>query len=158
MSQVPSSRLYSMPGLSEQMQEKAKEKIFGLRIDYLLKLADLCKRVFVSGDHVPDPETVSLIAGDFKDKYSDEPTIPDWAPKTTVAPKIDGSPSQSAGPIPKTEVAVNGDASARLNRMKARPSRKNRSLPTMFPKNQNRKFPTRNRMMQTFHPVPTATG
>lgn len=101
MSQVPSSRLYSMSGLSEQMQEKAKEKIFGLRIDYLLKLADLCKRVFVSGDHVPDPETVSLIAGDFKDKYSDEPTIPDWAPKTTVAPKIDGSPSQSAGPIPK---------------------------------------------------------
>ena len=106
MSQLPSARLYSTSGLSEKMpemekmqaekmQERAREKIFGLRVDYLLKLAKLCENVFIDGTHEPDPNTLSTIISDINDKYAGEPVMPDWMPDIDAVKTTHEDPSNA---------------------------------------------------------------
>ena len=98
---IPLARHYSTPNMPENLMEQAKKKVFTTRIHVLAKIGMLCDGIFKDGTHIPDPATVATIVEDVKDRFSDEPKLPEWAEEKLPELDLPNPPEKSEEVVEK---------------------------------------------------------
>jgi len=78
MEQVPAKTVYSKPGMPEKAEQLARRAAYSAKIAVLANAADLCERIFMKGEHEPDPDTISEIVSDIITPSCMKPHVPGW--------------------------------------------------------------------------------